>query len=116
MIHDDKGKLEGVYVRDSNFDEGQLMAKPNDQFIKCDKVILALGANTAPLVKRMLNVNVPIVGVKGYTFDIVASDKKSDLPLHDRCMFIGQKGWYFTVAPLEEGRWRVSAFGDIVEQ
>jgi glycine/D-amino acid oxidase-like deaminating enzyme len=30
MIHDDKGKLEGVYVRDSNFDEGQLMAKPND--------------------------------------------------------------------------------------
>ena len=56
-----------------------------------------------------------IIGVKGYTFDIVASDKPSDLPLHDKCLFVGEKGWYFTVAPLEEGRWRVSSFGDIVE-
>lgn len=116
LIFADNGKLEGVYVRDSNFEEGKLMAKPRDAFIPCDKVILALGANTAPLVKRMLNVNVPIVGVKGYTFDIVASDKPSDLPLHDKCLFVGEKGWYFTVAPLEEGRWRVSSFGDIVEQ
>ena len=88
----------------------------SDTFIACDKVVLALGGNKAPMLKRLLNVNVPIIGVKGYTFDIVATNNPQDLPVFENFLFLGQHGDYFTLSPLEQGRWRVSSFGDIVEQ
>ena len=62
---------------------------------------MCLGANAGPLLKEKLNVNVPVVGIKGYTFDLNAVDKPIDLPNLDHIIFIGQHdASYFTATTI----------------
>ena len=76
------GNLEGVVI--SN-DENTT----NRRGIECDKVVLCLGSNIAPIVQRTLNVNIPIVGIKGYSFDLVAKRDPKDLPACNGIFIMG---------------------------
>lgn len=83
--------------------------------IDYDKLVLCAGSSTAPLLKKTLGLIVPQVGIKGYTMNVVA-ETASDLPVHDSIFFVGSNEWYFTTTPIEEGKVRVTSFGDVVEQ
>lgn len=66
--------------------------------LECDKVVLCLGASTAVVVKKTLGLTIPLVGIKGYSFDLVGD--KNDLPVHNASFFLGKDHWYFVLAPI----------------
>ena len=75
------GKLREVLISEES--------KPTERRpIACDKVVLALGSNLAPIVQKTLNVNIPIVGIKGYSFDLIAKKDPKDLPACNAILFI----------------------------
>jgi len=115
-LHDfvfENKKLSGVII--SN-DENT----SNRQAIECDKVVLCLGSNIAPVVRKTLNVNIPIVGIKGYSFDLVAKNNPRDLPAYNGIFILGQLNEetdeVFTVTTQVEGSWRITSYGDIAGQ
>ena len=59
-----------------------------------------------------MGLTIPVFGIKGYTIDVV-SEEPRDLPVHGDILFLGEHSWYFTIAPVKEGRYRVSAYGDV---
>ena len=59
----------------------------------------------------------PIVGIKGYSFDLVAKNNPKDLPKCNAMFIMGstveETHEEFTITSQVEGSWRITGYGDI---
>lgn len=81
----------------------------DNQKIKCDAVVMSTGATTANIMWDTLKHSCPVIGVKGYSLDLVSDC----LTLTNKCLYIGSGDKFLCIVPVEQGRWRITTYGDI---
>ncbi len=77
-----------------------------DKPMECDAVVLCAGSFIARMVKQHFGLVVPVVPVKGYTFDIPTDITPAKLHL-------AFKDVAFVAVMFEPGKWRIAGLGDM---
>ena len=65
-----------------------------------------MGSYLARLAKKSFGILIPVVPIKGYSFDVT-----TDLPMQS--IHLAFKDKAFVATNYQPGKWRIAAFGDV---